>query len=181
MSAPVERVSIVDLGRVICRSKKEARRIANRIYQYIRRARNRDALAIIVLSTVNTVIERVRVLPSGRKTVDVLPGYTLSNTPWHVHITILSKPGCTFGDEIGDYLARSVPSRCQPNIAYDKNKIGAHTHRRIRYSMCQSVVIRTVAVGNHERLKYRKQFLGWVRDYARMIGYRWLGIVGRIS
>lgn len=171
-----EAIYNVDLGPIQCNSRKEATRIGNRITTHITRLVGRTAMCLIVLSNIDEKTEHVIVTENNHKWIELIKGSAPSNTNWHLHITVLACPGYTVAKEIGDYLLQIFPNKKGAWIQHDKDAIGKYTQNRVNYLINQSVIIRTVQIGNTSTLNMKNDFLRLVDSASKKRGYRWLGI-----
>lgn len=166
---PKETVYEVNHACFCCEGKKEAIQIANKVASEMKKL-SCDGLCMIVLSNINPRKVKLTVNSQGHKVLT--PAYP--KVPWHFHILLLSKPGKTIADDIHSYLRTTYP--CRGTLFYPKMCTGERIPDRINYFLEQSVIIRTVAMGDPYRLAHREEFLRMIDQKAKEIGYQWLAI-----
>lgn len=175
MPTSKENVFVIDYHGISCNNQIEACKIADRIAQKVRRLHRGDAIFIIVLSNIDSRLARVSVNSQGHKTIVPLSVCQYDKS-WHVHISYLGRPGSAISDEMTRYLAKNYPSNSIVWKKRDPFGVGYYTYNRIPYILAQSVVLRTVVIGDVTKLYMAPDFLNLVFNSARKIGYQNLKI-----
>ena len=168
---PVEAVYAVHHGSFRCNGKEGAIQMANDTAQYVKEL-DCDGLCMIVFSRIEPHPKRDILHVNRQNHKELTPPYTI--VPWHIHILVLSIPGKSIADQIHRYLMTEYP--CHGTLGYIEKCDSEHERNAINYILKQSIIIRTVAMGDPYRLAHREEFLRMIDDTARAIGYQWLAI-----
>lgn len=169
MSKPRENVFGVDYGEFNCASKEQANRIADRLATYVRRQINVDAIVIIALSNLDQ--SRATVTVKGNNSKVIVPHSEKPYAkPWHIHVSLLAKPGNAVATGFGEYMVRALKGEPYAWVERDVEGVGKHTRNRIPYILRQSVILRALEVGGVTRLELAEKYLDVGKKEARNRG-----------
>ena len=174
---PVEHAYAIHYSGIDCETKKEAIKIANDIAAKVNSLVERNALCIVVLSNVDRKTATVMVNSQNHKILEPKQGKKVRIVRWHIHISLLASPGDTTKNDIHKYLRETYPCKTTyVKIVPDRGGCGKTTEDEVRYALEQGVIVRTVAVGDVNRLAFKDTYQGFVREISKELGYGGLKI-----
>ena len=107
----------------------------------------------------------------NHKIIVAKPGERVQNVHWHVHISLLASPGDATKNEIRKYLLDNYPFSNYVKIIPDYEGCGETTQGEVRYVLEQGVIVRTVAVGDINKLGFKDTYQGYVKTISKELDY----------